>query len=203
MSELRYEISDWHQLVKAKSNNSDQLYITVGDIVQNDTLTGLRIQLQHRAFGTLFACVRNASGAIVTPPNSETSENISDDQIIAELAKYGFHIVYTYPQHLPSAQLEFLITLKALQFDKIRTLTVRSYKNGVEVRNSFIVAFLADVNSKWLSNTYAPTKSEYMTALENGSAFNISQTATAHEWDWSWLTFVANIDDILAENALT
>ena len=203
MSEpLRYEISNWHQLPQAKSNNSDQLYISVGDIVQNDTLTGLRIQIMHRAFGTLFACVRNAAGSIISTIPGTDTENFDDATILKELAKYGFLITYTYPQHLPAAQLEFLISLKALNFDKIRTLCVRSTKNSQEIRKNYIVLFKSGAVPKWLHNTYVPSESEYVEALKTGDAFNVSAASpNIGVWDWSWLDFVANIDDIIAENS--
>lgn len=200
-NELRYEISDWHQLRSAKSNNSDQLYISVGDIVQNDTLTGLRIQILHRTLGVIFAYIRNATGDIVTVDNSINTENVDDNTLIAELAKYGFLITYTYPQKLPADQLEFLITLRNLKFDKLRILPVWHFKDSEKVWDNYIVVFRVEDNPKWLSNTYGASRTEYTNALQHGSVFNISATATTQSWDWSWLDFVANIDDIIQENS--
>ena len=92
---LRYDISDWHQLTDVRSNNSRDLSIRVSDIIHSDILTGLRIRIEHKTFGTLFTYVVGASGSIISEPDSGITYELTKDQILAELARYGFLVTYT------------------------------------------------------------------------------------------------------------
>lgn len=129
---LKYNISDWHQLKDVKSNNSRDLYILVSDLIQNDRLTGLRIQVLHKAFGVLFACILNAQGSIVSEFNNNMTLELTTKQIIGELKKYGFLVSYNPRNHLPGNQIEYLMTLKGLGYDKLRILNVWHIENGIK-----------------------------------------------------------------------
>lgn len=198
---LRYNISDWHQLKDVKSNNSKSLYISVSDFIQNEILTGLRIQIIHESFGVLFACMLNAQGAII----NEFSENLTIEftykQILKELEKYGFLVTYNPRKSLPGSQIEYLMSLKKLGYDKIRIINVWYIENSTKIFKWYIVAFNVDKNMDWLNNGYAPNEREFNKALNNGSAVNVSALSKSKQWSWSWLDYVANIDDILEDNS--
>lgn len=197
---LRYNISDWHQLVDVKSNNSQDLYISVSDFVQDKRLYGLRIQVKHKSFGVLFSCIVNAQGSLF----SEISENIiyefTPEQILLQLEVFGFLVTFNPRQHLPKNQIEFLRKLQGFQFDKIRILNVWHSENGVKCFKWCVVAFNIKENPDWINNGYSPSEKEFKQSLENGSAMNISALSKDNHWNWSWLNYVANISDILEDN---
>lgn len=198
MSNLRYNITDWHQLANVESNNSRDLYIKVGDIIQNDVLEGLRIQVMHKTFGALYVIVLNATGSLVTVPEESQPTEPTTADILAELAKWGFDVVFEEVKYLPPGQLDFLASLKGLCFDKIRILNVKGSTGVSSV--PYLVVFNIIQNPKWLSNTYAATEKEFTDSLKNGSVINISATGKGKQWSWSWLDFVGDIQDILDQN---
>lgn len=198
---LQYNISDWHQLSDAKSNNSRDLSISVSDIIQDARLTGLRIQLNHTQFGVLFACVLNAQGSMVTEFNENLVVEFTTEQILAELKKYGFLITFEPRAHLPGNQIQYLMTLKGLGYDKLRIMNVYKYNiQGTKQFQWYVIAFnIHDEN--WLDNGYSISETEFMKALKDGRCINISAISKTQRWSWSWLDYVANIDDILEDNA--
>lgn len=201
MSEpLRYNISDWHQLTECQSNNSRDLQICVGDFIQDSRLVGLRIQVWHADFGILFACVLNTRGSLVSELSTNIAYELTTDQILSELKKYGFIVTYEPRRHLPESQLSYLRTLKELGYDKIRIIPVYIIEHGTKITKPYIVAFYIKDNVRWLDNMYCSPKTEFHTSLENGSAINISAISATNNWSWTWLDYVANIDDILSDN---
>ena len=92
MSELlRYNISNWLQLSDCKSNNSKDLFITVKQIIDDGShrLQGVNILVNHCQYGTLFACLVNSSGSLLSPdPVSGIIKEFSTEEILAELNKF-------------------------------------------------------------------------------------------------------------------
>ena len=199
---LRYQISDWHQLPKAQSNNSNKLSIVVSDFIQDDRLGGTRIQVIHEDFGPVFVCVVNGEGSIVTPIQDNIVSELTPDQILAELQKFGYYIIYKPTTKLPSAQLDYLVQLRNMKYDKIRILYVHEYIYGIKQIKWYVVAFNVKENPDWINNWYSPSKSEYQSALMNGSAVNLLSVSQSRKYRWAWLVdFVANIDDVLEDNS--
>ena len=200
MQKLQYSISDIHQLSGAMSNNSRDLSISVTDFIQDDRLSGTRIQVRHNQFGVLFACVLNAHGTMVTEFNDNLTVEPTTAELLAELEKYGFLITYNPHKSLPINQIEYLVTLKGLGYDKLRVLNVYTYENGIKKFQWYVVAFNVRDKSNWINNGYSPSDKEFTDALKRGSAINISALSKTNNWSWSWLDFVADIDDILKDN---
>lgn len=200
---LRFRISNWSQLADCKSNNSSELFIRVTNFIQDCRLSGTRIRVEHKVFGVLFACVVNAKGGIISnQDDGHTVFELTPAQILAELAKYGFLVDYSPVKALPGDQLQYLMTLRDLHFDKLRYVSVWDIVNGQKQFISYVVAFKAEENGDWLNNGYSPSRLEYITALENGSALNVSNISASKNYNWSWLVgFVANIDDVVRDNA--
>ena len=198
---LRYEITDWHQATEARSNTDADLRIKVTDFINDERLTGLRISVCHPEFGVLFTCVLNAHGTMVTEINENMTYELTTDQILAALAKYGFIIVYKQKSELPADQIAFLQSLLNLGFDKLRIIEVYKTEFGERQYLPYIVVFNVTENPTWLNINHNASFAEFTEALVNGSAANISAPTEAHGWSWGWLNFVANIQDILDENA--
>ena len=200
MEPLRYSITDWHQLTKCLSNNSRDLHINVTDFIQDSRLSGTRIAVNHTEFGTLFAYIVNADGTIVTLPDN-LDNAITNAQILAELAKFGFYVEYEQQAHLSGDQIAYLMTINGLGYDKLRQLSVWQVERGVEIHKTYIVAFNIAQNPAWISVAYQASTREFTNALMNGSAINLTEISRTHDYNWDWLTYVANIDDIIADNA--
>ena len=205
---LQYRISIWRQAKECLSNNSQKLHIHTTDFISNDKLQGFRISVDHEIFGTLFACVLNARGLIVsdldaTDPLLEDPiyYELSTQQILQELRKYGFWIEYNPREALPGDQLDYLMTLKGLNYDKIRVMNTWTAPRGVKEFKTNIVVFNSTKHRYWLNNDYAPSEKEFTQALLDGSAANLTEICKTKKFRWDWLDYVANIDDIIRDNA--
>lgn len=202
--ELVFKINDWHQLKDCQSNNSTHTRIVVSDFINDRRLSGTRISLIHDEFGVLFSCIVNASGGMVSEIDDNIIFELTPKQILSELHKYGYNIIYTGKLSLPGSQLEYLMTIRKLKFDKLRILNVYEYDNKTNDKlfKWYVVAFNVDKNVFWLNADYSPSKKEFFQSIDNGSAINISALTKEHHWNWSWLAgYIADIDDILEENS--
>ncbi len=209
---LRYNISSWDQLPGCTSNNSRKLKISVTNFINDSNLKGKRIAVKHEDYGTLFACVVNASGPLVCSSDTyrvskrkslNTKPNVyqlSNDTILRELEKFGFFVTYNKRDNLAKDQIDFLETLKGLHYDKLRILCTYEMIQGVEVTTPTIVVFMSEMHGQWLNNDYCAKKQELIDALIAGTAVNITDVSIKERYDWSWLNYVANIDDILRDN---
>ena len=201
---LQYKISSWRQLPDCLSNTSRDLKIHITDFFNNTALRGFRITVDHTSMGTLFACVLQPRGDIITPGYEYSEHELSVETILEQLKMFGFYIIYEAESHLPGNQLEYLITLDKLGYDKIRILSVWSTDRltGVKSFENKIVAFQADPLGDWLNNGYAPPVTEFVAALDAGTAINLTDISNTKNYRWDWLKGkVLSIDDIIQENA--
>lgn len=184
-----------------KSNNSPRLSISVTDFIQNKEIAGLRICVEHEKFGPMFTCVLKAHGSIVTCPGNSYYHEFTVDDILKELYKYGFYITYDPKPALTGNQLEYLMTLDKLGFDKIRLMDVVTYYGPVGTVDKYVVAFNAKEHPQWIENTYTADSSGFTDAVMSGSACNLTAISKTKNYNWDWLTYVANIQDIIKDNA--
>lgn len=203
---LRFQISSWRQLPGCKSNNSKHLSLHVSDLFDGNTLNGFRIILEHDKYGILFATVINAQGNIISPEsdspeNDLVVHNLPDSEILAELAKYGFYIDFHKNKHLSGDQISYLLTVQKLHYNKVRLLNVWDASTGVKEFTRHLVVFKEENLGRWLNNGYSPSIDEFTNALINGYAIDITHVCCAPRFDWSWLDFVANIDDIVRDDS--
>jgi len=209
---LRYNISHWVQLAECKSNNSTDLYITVKQVIDDGShrLTGTIIMVNHTQYGNLFTCLINSSGSLLTPdPYSGVIKEFSTDEILEELNKFGFDVTFEINQHLSGDQISYLITLNDLGFDKIRKLYV--YRDGDMIisgntetiqrhYSEYIVAFNVEKCPDWIQNDYTCSEKVFLNALNISGAMNLTDLKQTKGFDWTWLTYVANIEDIIEDN---
>ena len=201
---LRYNISSWQQLPGCLSNNSRELKISVSTIL-DEHLSGEVIKVIHPKYGVLFACLVNASGNLLTCTHTNVLPELTTQQILVELRKFGFIVTFDPQEHLDGDQLDYLMTLNELGFDKIRIMNVYSYNTdgSVEFVPNVVAFTIREETSDWLNNGYSITLDKYLDALNNGWAINISGISSSKKFRWDWLTFVANISDILKDNSRT
>lgn len=197
---LRYRISDWRQLKDCKSNNSKDLKISTTVFVNTPQLNGLRIRIEHPTFGILFSTIVDPKGSLTSKTEEGYVFQMTPGQILEELAKWGFLVEYLPMDNLSGNQIQYLMTLQGLHYDKIRVLSVWDAPLGVKEFKVHVVAFQSDKLGNWLNAGYSPSKSEYLSALDSGYTINVSSISNAENYDWSWLyNWVANISDILAD----
>jgi len=201
---LHYNISNWIQLSECRSNNSADLYITVKQIIDDGShrLAGTNILVNHTQYGTLFACLVDSKGTLLTPdPVSGIIKEFSTDEILSELNKFGFDVTFEINQHLSGEQISYLITLSGLNYDKIRKLPVYKYDTlGNKLFSEYIVAFNVDGCSEWIDMNYSCRDIDFLKKLNDGVALNLTYMSKSQLFDWTWLTYVANIDDIIRDN---
>lgn len=201
---LRYSISSWYDLTRCKSNNSKNFHIYVKDIVDDNNLCGLVISVKHRKYGTLFSHLIDGSGELLSLDGVRPHQ-FSTDEILKELAKFGFDIQFTPQLHLSDSMLMYLDTLLALNYDKLRKISIvdrsNCFNNNIEYTD-YVVAFSPDKLPKWLDNLYSPTEKEFSDALLAGYTCNVSMSPEGKNLDWSWLNYIANISDILDEQII-
>ena len=196
MIPLRYEISNWHQLNQCKSNYSNDLSIRVSDFLSDPRLSATRITVHHDLFGDLYTVLVNAHGTILDSQDTVVFQTPSE--ILVNLEKFGFLVQFSQREHLSGNQLQKLMTLQTIGFDKIRPLDV--YDPIKKVTEKYIVTFIVEKNPKWLYINYYADKQEFLNAINTGIAMNISALSYYENMDWSWLDYVANISDILEDN---
>lgn len=195
----RYRISSWRQLPECTSNNSKKLHIYVSDYIHNPYISGMRISVEHEVYGCLFSCILRGRGSLVTLiPDSDMSVR----EVLLQLAKFGFFIDYDPRDPLAGDQLSYLMTLKDLHFDKLRVLAYSDMKDGAEIFTKHIVAFNSEHHSNWLNNDYCPRREDYMKSLLDGSAVNLTGISETRKYDWAWLDYVADINDIIEDQAV-
>lgn len=198
---LRYNISSWSQLSQCMSNNSRNLRLHVSEIIQDSRVQGTVIRLEHIDFGVLFAYLIGGYGSLLSPDGRTYLPELTTAEILSELARYGFDITYNPQDRLDGDQLNYLMKLNELGYQKMRILNVYSYSSAGEKEfNPIVVAFNIEKNPMWINNGYSASKQEFTESLTNGSAINVSAISESKHYKWDWLTFVASIDDILRDN---
>lgn len=199
---LRYKISSWRQLPDCLSNNSRELRIHITDFFNNEELRGFRISLEHTTLGVLFCCVLQARGSIVTDEDEYGASELTPEEILKELRKYGFEITYEPINELSGNLLDYLITLDKLGYDKIRVLNVWHTQNGTTAFETKIVAFQVNPHGDWLNNGYSASEKEFIKALNDGTAINLTDTSRTKNFRWDWLYGnVLSIEDVIEANA--
>ena len=202
---LRYEITDWSQVTECLSNNSPDLRMRYIEISDED-LEGKLIQVEHTLYGTLFACLVEGRGPLLSSPdplNPAALHVFRLEDILMELYKFGFDIIFKRERKLSGDQLNYLITLRGLGFQKLRYLNiVLPYVPNKPKYRRIVVGFMVGPHPKWLNSTYSCPETEYLKAIEDGSAINLTAISQTVGFDWSFLRdFVLSIDDILAVNS--
>lgn len=199
---LQYKISSWDDLSRCKSNNSTKLRISVTHFLNEDLLKGIRIAVVHDHLGDLFATILNGSGNLISKFDEGLDPDMSVQDILKQLARFGFLIEYKRSSNIGGEQLDKLIALGSLGFDKIRILPVVHKDERNQLRSYYhVVVFKGDkdVTKNWTLNTYVCPRDHFEKVLVDGAALNITKLPSE---GWEWLEdYVMNIADILNDNA--
>lgn len=202
---LRYAIHDWSEVGECLSNNSRDLKMRYIEIMDED-LNGKLIMVEHNLYGTLFACLVAGDGPILSAPDPCDRRSLHfmrEEDILMELYKFGFDIRIIREKKLTGDQLDYLMNLNGFGFDKIRNITVvLPYAPNKPKYRQVVVGFMVANLPKWLSNTYQCPESEFLKAIEDGYAINLTAISKSRHFDWGFLKdHVLSINDILAINS--
>ena len=198
MNELRYSISSWQQATQCLSNNSTDLSISVSSLI-GSTIEGQLISVNHTLYGVLFSAMTYGTGTIITDTTTEGQDVrwMTTDEILTQLRKFGFIIEYEPEMHLPGDQISYLMTLYNLGFQHITTIHVLERKTD----NVYVIAFNGDEEPEWLEWPCSTYKSVLDTKVAAGKVLNVSALTYKEHFNWDWLQYIANISDILRDNA--
>lgn len=194
MDPLTYRISKWEQLKQCKSNNSRSYHVKVSKFLQNNSIRGTLISVYHDIFGDLFSCLVDRSGDLIDSSIPE----LTTQEILRQLKCFGFHVEFPQKDNLAEAQLSYLNMLRDLKYDKLRVCSYQRPSDNKVIHS--VTAFKIDKLPSWIFNTFEPTYKEYIDAVSSGAAFNLSNVTETNNFNWDWLDFIANIDDILSDN---
>ena len=196
---LRYRISRWQQAAECLSNNSRNLYITVSEFVNNETLQGTIIKVEHTEFGTLFAAMIKGEGRIVTRWDEENNllPWLSVPQILTQLKKFGFDITYKEITSLDDQTIDWLMNIRNAGFDKISQVVVISRQNGIKIPHKYTIALKSDENSDLLTFGMSISSAKFTSRTSAGKILSLED----YDTDWGWLDSIYNINDILQENS--
>lgn len=194
---LRYRISDWRQATECLSNNSRDLRIDIAQYIQNQSIKGLVVRVVHTMFGVLFAAMPYSSGIIVSDTDNEGHfiPCMSTQDILVQLARFGFDIEYTIKTCLKGDQLDYLMQLDRMGFDKVSKIVLPS-----DVSNTRVVAFDSSKIDDWLTFGKRVSPAKYSSYLAHGSAIDITIPSIENDFMWDWLQSTMNITDILDDN---
>jgi hypothetical protein len=192
----RYRINKWTQLNNIPSDNSSAVRIKVSEFCQSDILQGININITDPKRGTVFAYTINAQGTL----SNSTVNELSVEQILQELARWGFNVVFSPEFNLSIAQSRFIRSFLEMGCTHIRPLDV----NGIN--HTFLVAF--NINDKrlddyprnfrrkLLQSTYIFHHQEWNELLTCG-IIQVNKQENYKQFSWNWLHFVAEINDLV------
>jgi len=195
-SPRRYRINKWTQLNKIPSDNSSAVRIKVSEYCNSEILQGININITDPKRGTVFAYTINAQGSL---PNSQVNE-LSVEQILQELSRWGFNVEFSPEFNLSRAQSEFIRSFLNMGCTHMRALNVKG------IQETFLVAFNANDKRllkysrnfphKLLDSTYEFQRQEWNELLTCG-IIQVDKQENYKQFSWNWLHFVADINDLV------
>lgn len=195
---LRYKITSWLQLNQCLSNHDPDLRAS-GIRIMDDRLQGTVVRVTHKKYGCLFAYLVDGTGVDV---KDSPMPLLTPEEILYELRRFGFFIMYDVIGTLPGEVIEYLITLDKLGYDKIRYMLISepTLFDTEKDPEYFVTAFKVSEHPDWINNSYRARKDEFQDALMDGTAINITAISKEKHFNWSFLgDYVLNISDIIEE----
>lgn len=198
---LRYKISNWSQITDCLSNNSRNLYLSLNKIIDGNRLKGQLLQVNHASYGTLFAAMIIGSGQLITETDDEGNiiPFLTTKEILKQIQKFGFIVEYDVKSNLPSPTIALLSTLYELKYDKITVVQVRirSTESSSYIWKPQTIVMKSEFNTDIINYRCKITEKLFKDKLAKNTIMNVSNEEGIN---WDWVTYTANISDILDEN---
>jgi len=164
-------------------------------------IKGEVLQVNHASYGTLFAAMIMGHGELVTEFDEDGNAIpfLSTDEILKQIEKFGFYVIYDVKSNLPMNVITFLQELYEFGYDKITRIVVstKSKESGSLIWRPQVIAIKSQFNSDLLSYGAKITEKVFKNKLADNTIMNLSYEA---DMKWDWLTYIANIADLLEEN---
>ena len=165
-------------------------------------LKGLVLSVNHSNYGILFSTMITGSGELISEEdeNGEPIPFLTTEQILTQLEKFGFIIKYDVKSNLSNDVLAYLSTMYNLGYVKINRIGVRMPNQNGDRYNRPTVILMKDVsdNNNLLKFDQVISQVEFNKKLDANIVVNITDELESDSWDW--VTYMANLEDILEEN---
>jgi len=125
---------------------------------------------------------------------------LTTEEILKQIQKFGFIVEYNVRANLPGPVISYLMTMLNLGYVKITRIGVRTPNSdgSIYIRSTVILMKDAPETLDLLRFDEVITISEFMHKLD----LNVVVNATNEPgMNWDWLTYMANIEDLLQENS--
>lgn len=197
LTPLRYRISSLAQLPQCLSNNSAELRLSYAQYSLDNEVVGHQVIVRHARAGIMFAAFTDGTGYCISEryPDGNIIPWMTIDEILVQLAKFGFLIEYSQEGTLPGDQVKLLLQLLNLGYDNL-TRVVVCVDN---MKKSHLIAVDADVSPNFLSWGREVPYEIFAQALIDGGVQDLTRYET--EYNWNWLHATSNIEKLLEENA--
>lgn len=188
-------------MTECKSNNSRDLYLSLVNLIRSWKIQGRLIQVVHPEFGVLFSAMIEGEGKLVTNLDEKGRylPFMTTDEILKQLAKFGFYIRYDVKSNLPDETFVFLQQISLLGYEKITKVMLQTTnKEGDTIWQPSIVVFkCVDDNVDLMSYGQKLSRSKYIRKVDKNIILNVTDQEGI---SWDWVTSYFNISDILNEN---
>lgn len=142
------------------------------------------------------------TGALI----SDTDEDgvaipfLTTEEILKQIQKFGFIVEYDVKANLPGPVISYLMTMLNLGYVKITRIGVRTLNSdgGIYIRPTVILMKDAPETLDLLRFDETITIAEFMHKLDLNVVVNVTNEP---DMNWDWLTYMANIEDLLQENS--
>lgn len=141
------------------------------------------------------------TGELISDQDEEGNDLpfLTTDQILEQIAKFGFIVVYDLKSNLPSNVLSYLSQLYNLDYDKITRINVKSILVNGEICYTPTIIVMKSYKGNDDLLTFDCTVG-YKQFCDKLVANSIMDVTDEPGMVWDWVTYMANLKDILDEN---
>lgn len=168
--------------------------------MDENTLEGLCLQVNHTKYGTLFACMIAGSGRIISKVDEEGQylPFLSTQEILKQIAKFGFYVKYNEMSNLPGPTLDYIQNIMQLGYQKITRILLQttSTQGDTTWQNSVIVYKVVPENTDLLGYGMKIGRKKWMEKVDANTVLNVTNEGI----DWDWVDCMYNLSDVMDEN---
>ena len=153
-------------------------------------------------YGVLFAAMIQGSGQLIDDEDEDGNDLpfLTTDQILEQIKKFGFYVIYDVKSNLPDATLDFFQSLLQLGYEKITAVLLQTTdKDGNTIWKKQIIIFKpTEQNMDLMSYGMKLSRAKYLEKVNSGSIINATHEKGIK---WDWVDSLYGLADIMEENA--